>query len=117
MLGNSLTSDIQLQQYIDQLMIRYDYNRSGTLEAGELVNVFNDLFQMCGYPIRHNLFQVQQIMRSVDTNYDGKANKFELFNAFKRMIAQSCSLGMGANSYGDSWNPNFHGNQGFGRVW
>jgi hypothetical protein len=31
---NSMVSDMQLQQYVDQVMGRYDFNRSGTLESG-----------------------------------------------------------------------------------
>lgn len=105
-----MVSDMQLQQYVDQVMARYDFNRSGTLESGELVNFFNDLFSMCGYPNRVNLMQATQMMRGMDSNFDGRANKFELFRAFKSMIANNNS--MGGNSYDNSWNPNYHGGQG-----
>jgi hypothetical protein len=33
-IGNAMVGDVQLQQYVDQVMARYDFNRSGTLEAG-----------------------------------------------------------------------------------
>lgn len=76
MIGSALMSDVQLQQYVDQVMNRYDYDRSGTLESGELANFFNDLFQMCGYPTRINMMQATQMMRQMDNNFDGRANKF-----------------------------------------
>lgn len=41
MIGNAMLNDMQLQNYVDQVMNRYDSNRSGTLEAGELANFFN----------------------------------------------------------------------------
>lgn len=113
MIGSAMVNDMQLQQYVDQVMSRYDYNRSGTLESGELVNFFNDLFQMCGYPTRLNLMQATQMMRNMDSNFDGRANKFELFKAFKSMIANSNNMNnMGGGSYNNSWNPNYQGNQG-----
>lgn len=113
MLGNAMINDMQLQQYVDQVMARYDFNRSGTLESGELVNFFNDLFSMCGYPNRVNLNQATQMMRQMDSNFDGRANKFELFRAFKSMMANSNNMG-GGNNYNNSWNPNYQGNTGFG---
>lgn len=76
MIGNAMLNDMQLQNYVEQVMNRYDTDRSGTLEAGELSNFFNDLFQMCGYPIRINIMQAQQMMMQMDNNFDGKANKF-----------------------------------------
>lgn len=34
-------SDYQLQQYVDQVMRRYDTNFNGTLEANEIASFFN----------------------------------------------------------------------------
>ena len=74
--NNGGVSDQQLQQYIDQVMIRYDTNRNGTLEAHELANFFNELFRMCGINRRINQIEASGFMRQVDMNYDGRANKF-----------------------------------------
>lgn len=102
-------SDQQLQQYIDQVMFRYDTNRNGTLEAHELVRFFNDLFQMCGIPRRINQWEAMNFMRQVDTNFDQRANKFELFRAFKLMMANNQG-GYGNNAaYQSEWSPNFGG--------
>lgn len=112
-------SDQQLQQYIDQVMYRYDTNRNGTLEAHELVRFFNDLFLMCGIQRRINQYEAMNFMRQVDTNFDRKANKFELFRAFKLMIANNQG-GYGGQSagYQSEWSPGFSGyvpaNRGFG---
>jgi hypothetical protein len=67
---------------------------------------------MCGYNRRLNLMEATQMMRNMDSNFDGRANKFELFRAFKSMIANSNSMNMGGNNYNNSWNPNYQGNQG-----
>ena len=127
--GNNSVGDVQLKQYIDQVMARYDTNRNGTLEAHELTRFFNDLFQMCGIPRRIAQWEAMNFMRQVDTNFDRKANKFELFRAFKLMMANQggCSGGYN-NGYQSEWSPNFGGyapatSVGFGgfgggyRVW
>jgi hypothetical protein len=49
-------------------------------------------------------------MRKADRNSDGRANKFELFKAFKKGYINST----GGSSYNNSWNPNFHGGGGNG---
>lgn len=121
-------SDAQLQQYIDQVMIRYDTNRNGTLEAHELTRFFNDLFMMCGIPKRINQWEAMNFMRQVDMNFDRRANKFELFRAFKLMMANQGGCGGGyGSSYQSDWSPNFGGyvqgpqmGMGFGggyRMW
>ncbi len=46
----------------------------------------------------------------VDTNFDGRASKNELFNALKRMMSQSSSYNSYSNS---SYNYNSQGNQGY----
>ena len=47
-----MISDIALQQYIDQIFGKYDLDLSGTLQAAELVNFFNEMFVMTNYPSR-----------------------------------------------------------------
>lgn len=62
---------------------------------------------MCGIHKRINQMEATGFMRQVDTNYDGKANKFELFRAFRSMLAnQSC------NNVQSDWSPNFGGYSG-----
>lgn len=127
--NNGGVSDMQLQQYIDQVMFRYDTNRNGTLEAYELARFFNELFMMCGIPRRINQWEAMNFMRQVDMNFDNRANKFELFRAFKMMMANQGGYGGYGGGYGNAyqseWSPNFGGyvpapSMGFGggfRMW
>ena len=49
-------------------------------------------------------------MRKADRNFDGKANKFELFKAFKAMSTNTAVLGSANNNaYASEWSPNFGG--------
>lgn len=61
---------------------------------------FNELFAQWGIPKRINQWEATNFMRKVDTNFDGKANKYELFRAFKAMMASSGGYNTG---YGSSY--------------
>ena len=102
-------SDYQLQLYVDQVMRRYDANRNGILEPDEIALFFNELFSQYGINKRINQWEASNFMRKVDTNFDGKANKFELFRAFKAMMSNSGGLGAQQSNYAAEWNPNFSG--------
>lgn len=80
-------SDAQLKVYIDEIFDRYDADRSGNLDAQELANFFNDLFRTIGNPTVITPTQAQNAICSIDKNNDGKANKMELFMAFKGIIS------------------------------
>lgn len=66
---------------------------------------------MCGIPRRISQYEAMNFMRQVDTNFDRKANKFELFRAFKLMIAnnQGGYGGYGNSNYQSEWSPGFSG--------
>ena len=72
-------SDSTLQSYIDQIFMKYDRDRSGTLDAAELAAFFNDIFQLMGQPTRINQQQAMAALMQIDKNNDGKASKIELF--------------------------------------
>jgi hypothetical protein len=58
---------------------------------------------MCGMQRRISTLEASNFMRQVDLNFDGKANKFELFRAFKMMIQNQGGYG------GSDWDPSFAG--------
>lgn len=80
-------SDGQLRDYIDEIFDRYDKDRSGNLDAQELASFFNDLFRAIGNPAVITPLQAQNAICAIDKNNDGKANKMELFLAFKGIIS------------------------------
>ena len=63
--------DNVLRQYIDQIFVKYDRDRSMTLEVYELANFFNDVFAMMGDPRRINQGQAYQALMMIDQNNDG----------------------------------------------
>lgn len=52
-------SDYQLENAINMLFIKHDYNMSGFLSVDELQDFFNDLFMQLGMPYRVNSFQAR----------------------------------------------------------
>ena len=55
-------NDQQLMAYIDQVFMKYDYNRSGGLDCNELAQFFNDIFALTGNPTRVNTQQAMKAM-------------------------------------------------------
>jgi hypothetical protein len=78
-------NDMQLRQYIDQVFMRYDFNRTGTLNLQELHVFLNELFRMCGVPRVVTYQEAYSALMTMDSNRDGQINKYELFNLFRYM--------------------------------
>ena len=68
-------SDQQLMQYIDQIFIKYDRDRSGSLDIAELGNFFADLYRCMGYSVQLTYQQASQAMAQIDKNFDGRASR------------------------------------------
>ena len=79
-------SDNELKQYIDQVFIKYDKERDGTLKTLEMANYLTELFQILGYGnINITPEQAQQAIKMIDKNNDNKITKMELFLTFKEL--------------------------------
>lgn len=81
--GMNTINDMMLRQYIDQVFMRYDFNRTGTLNLPELHVFLNELFMMSGIPRQIGYMEAYQALMTMDSNRDGQINKFELFNLFR----------------------------------
>ena len=81
--------DQMLKSYIDQIFNKYDADNNGTLDTQEMTNFFNDLFRSLNIQLTVTEQQSQEAIRSIDTNFDGKVDRKELFEAFKVML--NCS--------------------------
>lgn len=67
--------DNVLRQYIDQIFMKYDRDRSMSLDVGELAYFFNDIFALMGDPRRVTQQQAYQALMMIDSNNDGRASK------------------------------------------
>jgi hypothetical protein len=96
-------NDMQLRMYIDQVFMRYDFNRTGTLNLPELHIFLNELFQMCGIPRIVTYQEAYSALMTMDCNRDGQINKYELFNLFRYMTTPGYTplpYSYGSYSYG-----------------
>ena len=82
-------SDDQLRQAIDAIFAKYDTDKSGTLEGGEIYNLINDAFKSLGRNRQVKEEEVNQFIKAIDKNNDAKISKPELFEILKKLISGS----------------------------
>ena len=80
-------TDDQLRQAIDAIFNKYDTDKSGTLEGNEIYNLINDAFKSLGRNRQVQPQEVDQFIKAIDKNSDGKISKPELFEILKKLIA------------------------------
>jgi Ca2+-binding EF-hand superfamily protein len=79
-------SDDQLRQAIDAIFNKYDTDKSGTLEGNEIFCLINDAFKSLGRNREVKSDEVNQFVKAIDKNGDGKISKAELFEILKKLI-------------------------------
>lgn len=80
-------SDNDLKNAVDAVFDAYDKDKSGTLEAAEITSLINDALKKMGQGRQVTQQEVNQFIAAVDKNGDGKIAKPELFEIFKRVVA------------------------------
>lgn len=81
-------SDDDLRNAVNSVFDAYDKDKSGTLESNEISLLINDALKHMGQNRQVTQQEVNQFISAVDKNNDGKVAKPELFEIFKRVIAQ-----------------------------
>lgn len=71
----TMVNEATLRNYVDDVFRNYDRDMSGTLQASELANFFNDVFGKMGNPNRYSTEQAMGAMKLIDKNFDGRASK------------------------------------------
>jgi Ca2+-binding EF-hand superfamily protein len=71
----SMPSDDQLRVAIGAIFNKYDTDKSGTLEGPEIFNLINDAFKSLGRNRSVKNEEVQQFVKAIDKNGDGKISK------------------------------------------
>ena len=84
-------SDDQLRQAVDAVFAKYDSDNSGTLDSNEVANLINDALKHMGHARQVNQAEINQFIKAVDSSGDGKIAKPELFDIFKKILAQHWS--------------------------
>lgn len=79
-------TDQQLRDAIDKIFIKYDTDKSNTLEFNEVRSIIVDAFSNLNNNKKVSDDDVKKFMQAVDKNGDGKITKPELFLIFKQII-------------------------------
>lgn len=77
-------SDQLLKSKIDEIFSRYDKDNTGNLEQAEFQGFFDELCHLLNRPSPTDYNQFVEAAKSIDSNYDGRISKMELFTLFKR---------------------------------
>jgi Ca2+-binding EF-hand superfamily protein len=72
-------SDADLKAAVNSVFDLYDKDKSGTLEAVEITNLINDALKHMKNNRQVTQAEVNQFIKAVDNNSDGKVSKDELF--------------------------------------
>ena len=78
--------DTQLMKYVDQVFLKYDFDRSGFLTLNEIGNFFNECLANSGQSRRVTQQEAIQYMMNMDRNMDGRISKLELYSGLKAIL-------------------------------
>ena len=84
-------SDEQLRTAVDAVFAKYDADNSGSLDSKEVSNLINDALKHMGHPRQVTQAVIDQFIKAVDSSGDGKIEKKELFEIFKKILAHQWS--------------------------
>ncbi len=79
-------TDQQLRDAVDAVFGKYDSDNSQSLDASEVTNLINDALKHMKSTRQVSNAEVQQFVAAVDKSGDGKIQKPELFEIFKKVL-------------------------------
>jgi hypothetical protein len=84
--NNESIKDEVLKSYIGEIFNLYDPDRTGSLNANNITQFFNDLFRSVEINLTLTPQQSYEAIRVVYPNYTSLISKDELFAVFKTML-------------------------------
>lgn len=79
-------SDQQLREAVDAVFHKYDTDSSQSLDASEVLNLINDALGHMKSNRKVTQQEVNQFIAAVDKSGDGKIQKPELYEIFKKVL-------------------------------
>ena len=79
-------TDDQIRQAVDAVFDKFDTDKNGSLDANETRNLINTALTSMNAGRQVSEQEVAQFMGAVDSSKDGKIQKPELFEIFKRVL-------------------------------
>jgi Ca2+-binding EF-hand superfamily protein len=81
-------SDQQLRDAVDAVFNQFDTDKSNSLDATEVRNLINAALSHLNAGKQVSQQEVNQFVKAVDSSGDGKIQKPELFEIFKKVLSQ-----------------------------
>jgi len=81
-------SDQQLRDAVDAIFKQFDTDNSNSLDANEVGNLINTALKAMSPGKQVSQQEVYQFVKTVDSSGDGKIQKAELFEIFKKVLSQ-----------------------------
>jgi Ca2+-binding EF-hand superfamily protein len=82
----NMIDEKEFQEKLDAVFRKYDRDRSGALDYNETCELLADAFK--GTNQKLSLKDLQTFVKATDKNADGKIQKHELYDLYKRIAAQ-----------------------------
>ena len=87
-----MPSKAELETIVQKAFELYDTDKSGFLEKGEIKNLLNDSCAELGAPAITDA-QLDEVMKTVDDDADGRFNFDELFKVIGPILEQQLAVG------------------------
>jgi Ca2+-binding EF-hand superfamily protein len=80
-------SDQQLRDAVDAVFGQFDADKSGSLDANEVGNLINAALKHMSAGRQVSQQEINQFLKAADSSGDGKIQKPELFEIFKKVLS------------------------------
>ena len=81
-------SDQQIRGAVDSVFTQFDRDNSNSLDANEVGNLINAALKHMSSGRQVTQQELNQFIKNVDTTGDGKIQKQELYEIFRRVLSQ-----------------------------
>ena len=81
-------TDDQIRAAVDAVFAKFDTDNSNSLDENETLNLINTALGQMNAGKQVSQAEVQQFIKAVDSSNDGKIQKPELFEIFKKVLSQ-----------------------------
>ena len=75
-----------ITKVVDNVFLKYDHNKNGVLESGELHEMFKQIYKQGFIDALPTEGQLKQLTTFIDSDHDGKISKKELTIFVRNLI-------------------------------
>jgi len=80
-------TDQQINEAVNEVFARYDTDKSNSLDPKEVYSIVKDAFANLDASKKVTQEEVDELVKIADKNGDGKIQRNELFDLFKKILS------------------------------